>query len=182
MTPRELAYRIMVESEGKAIFLLPAANFVGATLEPVRQMIEHPDALIALGDGGAHYGMICDSSFPTTLLAYWTRDREKGPRLELTRAIHALTQANAQAVGFTDRGLIATGMKADINVIDYDGLRLHPPRVVADLPAGGKRMIQEADGYEVTIVSGVITYRAGVPTGALPGRLVRGGGASPSCK
>jgi N-acyl-D-aspartate/D-glutamate deacylase len=182
ITPRELAYRIMVESEGKAIFLLPAANFVGATLEPVRQMIEHPDALIALGDGGAHYGMICDSSFPTTLLAYWTRDREKGPRLELTRAIHALTQANAQAVGFTDRGLIATGMKADINVIDYDGLRLHPPRVVADLPAGGKRMIQEADGYEVTIVSGVVTYRAGVPTGALPGRLVRGGGASPSCK
>ena len=178
ITPRELAYQIMVESEGKAIFLLPAANFVGNTLEPVRQMIEHPDALIALGDGGAHYGMICDSSFPTTLLAYWTRDREKGPRLELTKAIHALTQANAQAVGLIDRGLIATGMKADINVIDYDGLRLHPPRVVADLPAGGKRMIQEADGYAVTIVSGVVTYRAGVPTGALPGRLVRGSGAS----
>ena len=174
MTPRELAYQIMIESEGKAIFLLPAANFVGATLEPVRQMIEHPDALIALGDGGAHYGMICDSSFPTTLLAYWTRDRSKGPRLDLTRAIHALTQANAQAVGLTDRGLIATGMKADINVIDYDRLQLHPPRVVADLPAGGKRMIQEADGYEATIVSGVVTYRGGVPTGALPGRLVRG--------
>ncbi len=120
--------------------------------------------------------MICDSSFPTTLLAYWTRDRAKGPRLDLTRAIHALTHANAQAVGLTDRGLIATGLKADINVIDYDALQLHPPRVVADLPAGGKRMIQEAAGYDVTIVSGVVTYRGGVPTGALPGRLVRGGG------
>ena len=178
VTPRELAYRIMVESEGKAIFLLPAANFVGATLEPVRQMIEHPDALIALGDGGAHYGMICDSSFPTTLLAYWTRDRSKGPRLGLPRAVHALTRANAEAVGLTDRGLIAAGMKADINVIDYGRLQLHPPRVVADLPAGGKRMIQEADGYAITIVSGVVTYRDGVPTGALPGRLVRGGTAA----
>jgi N-acyl-D-amino-acid deacylase len=177
ITPRELVYDLILESGGLAIFLLPAANYVGATLEPVRQMIEHPDALIALGDGGAHYGMICDSSFPTTLLAYWTRDRAKGPRLTLPRAVNALTRANAQAVGLTDRGLIAVGMKADINVIDYDRLRLHPPRVVADLPAGGKRMIQEADGYAVTIVSGVVTYRSGVPTGALPGRLVRGGGA-----
>jgi N-acyl-D-amino-acid deacylase len=177
ITARELAYQIMMESDGKAIFLLPAANFVGGTLEPVRQMIEHPDALLALGDGGAHYGMICDSSFPTTLLAYWTRDRSKGPRLTLPRAVNALTRANAEAVGLTDRGLIAAGMKADINVIDYDRLQLHPPRVVADLPAGGKRMIQEADGYAVTIVSGVVTYREGVPTGALPGRLVRGGGA-----
>ncbi len=177
ITPRELAYDLVLESDGQAIFLLPAANFVGATLEPVRQMIEHPDTLIALGDGGAHYGMICDSSFPTTLLAYWTRDREKGPRLALPRVVNALTRANAQAVGLTDRGLIAPGMKADINVIDYDRLQLHPPRVVANLPAGGKRMIQEADGYAVTIVSGVVTYRAGVPTGALPGRLVRGAGA-----
>jgi N-acyl-D-aspartate/D-glutamate deacylase len=119
--------------------------------------------------------MICDSSFPTTLLAYWTRDRAKGPRLALPRAVKALTRTNALAVGLTDRGLIAPGMKADLNVIDYDGLTLHPPHVVADLPAGGKRMIQDADGYEVTIVSGVVTYRAGIPTGALPGRLVRGG-------
>jgi N-acyl-D-amino-acid deacylase len=178
ISPREFIYDLMLESDGKAIFLLPAANFVGNTLEPVRAMIEHPDALIALGDGGAHYGMICDSSFPTTLLAYWTRDRAKGPRMALPRAVNALTRANALAVGLTDRGLIAPGMKADINVIDYDRLTLHPPHVVADLPAGGKRMIQDADGYAVTIVSGVVTYRAGVPTGALPGRLVRGGAYS----
>jgi N-acyl-D-amino-acid deacylase len=178
VSPREFVYDLMLESDGKAIFLLPAANFVGNTLEPVRAMIEHPDALIALGDGGAHYGMICDSSFPTTLLAYWTRDRAKGPRLALPRAVNALTRANALAIGLTDRGLIAPGMKADINVIDYDRLTLHPPHVVADLPAGGKRMIQDADGYDVTIVSGVVTYRAGIATGALPGRLVRGGAYS----
>jgi N-acyl-D-aspartate/D-glutamate deacylase len=174
VTPREFIYDMMLQSDGKAIFLMPAANFVGNTLEPVRAMIEHPDALIALGDGGAHYGTICDSSFPTTLLAYWTRDRAKGPRLEVARAVNALSRANALAVGLADRGLIAPGMKADINVIDYDRLTLHPPRVVADLPAGGKRMIQDADGYDVTIVSGVVTYRGGMPTGALPGRLVRG--------
>jgi N-acyl-D-amino-acid deacylase len=138
-------------------------------------MIEHPDTLIGLGDGGAHYGFICDSSFPTTLLAYWTRDREKGARLPLPQAVHALSRANAVAVGMTDRGLIAPGMKADINVIDYDRLTLHAPRIVTDLPAGGKRMIQDADGYDATIVSGVVTYRGGIPTGALPGRLVRGG-------
>ncbi|MDB5397659.1 MAG: amidohydrolase [Rhodospirillales bacterium] len=175
-SPREFIYNLMLESDGHAIFLLPAANFVGSTLEPVRTMMEHPDSLIALGDGGAHYGMICDSSFPTSLLAYWTRDRKKGPRMPLVRAVNALTRANALAVGLTDRGLIAPGMKADINIIDYDNLTLHPPRVVADLPAGGKRMIQDADGYDTTIVSGVVTYRAGIPTGALPGRLVRGGG------
>jgi N-acyl-D-aspartate/D-glutamate deacylase len=174
VTPRELIYDLMLGSNGRAIFLLPAANFVGATLEGVRRMMEHPDTLIALGDGGAHYGMICDSSFPTTLIAYWTRDRAKGPRMELPRAVNALTRANALAVGLADRGLVAAGMKADINVIDYDRLMLHPPHVVADLPAGGKRMIQDADGYDVTIVSGVVTYRNGVPTGALPGRLVRG--------
>ena len=174
VSPGELAYDLMLEQDGRAIFLLPAVNFVGCTLEPVRAMIEHPDTLIGLGDGGAHYGFICDSSFPTTLLAYWTRDREKGPRLPLARAVHALSRANALAVGMTDRGLLAAGMKADINIIDYDRLTLHAPRVVTDLPAGGKRMIQDADGYDTTIVSGVVTYRGGVHTGALPGRLVRG--------
>jgi N-acyl-D-amino-acid deacylase len=175
LSPRELAYDLMLEQDGRAIFLLPAVNFVGCTLEPVRAMIEHPDTLIGLGDGGAHYGFICDSSFPTTLLAYWTRDREKGARLPLTRAVRALSRANALAVGMTDRGLIAPGMKADINVIDYERLTLQAPRIVTDLPAGGKRMIQDADGYDATIVSGVVTYRGGIPTGALPGRLVRGG-------
>ncbi len=173
VSPRELVYDLLLEHDGHAILLYPAVNFVGNTLEPVRAMIEHADTLVALGDGGAHYGFICDSSFTTTLLTYWTRDRRKGPRVPLARAVHALSRANALAVGMTDRGLIAPGMKADLNVIDYDRLTLHAPRVVTDLPAGGKRMIQDADGYETTIVSGVVTYRGGVHTGALPGRLVR---------
>ncbi|WP_262408092.1 N-acyl-D-amino-acid deacylase family protein [Sphingopyxis sp. OPL5] len=173
MSPEELAYDLLLEQEGHATLMLPAANYVGGSLEPVRSMLEHPDTLVALGDGGAHYGMICDSSYPTTLLAYWTRDRSRGPRLPLPWAVKALTNNNAVALGLKDRGLIAAGMKADINVIDYDGLRLHAPTAVHDLPAGGRRLVQRADGYDATIVSGVITRRRGERTGALPGRLVR---------
>lgn len=169
----ELAYEYLLEQDGLAVLLLPAANYVGASLEPVRTMMEHPGTLIALGDGGAHYGTICDSSYPTTLLAYWTRDRTRGPRLPLPWAIRALSRANALAVGLEDRGLVAPGMKADLNVIDYDRLTLHVPRVRWDLPAGGRRLVQRADGFDATIVSGVVTYRDGEPTGAKPGRLVR---------
>jgi len=173
VTPEELAYDLLLENDGHNTLLLPAANYVGDSLESVRLMMEHPSTLVGLGDGGAHYGTICDSSFPTSLLAYWTRDRTRGPLLKIPAVIHALTRANAMAVGLDDRGLIAPGLKADINVINYDGLRLKAPRIVQDLPAGGRRLTQRADGYDVTIVSGVVTYRAGVHTGALPGCLVR---------
>ena len=173
LSPEELAYDLLLEQDGHATLMLAAANFVGGTLEPVRAMMEHPGTLIGLGDGGAHYGIICDSSYPTSLLAYWTRDREKGPRLPLPWAVRALSHANAQAVGFSDRGLVRSGMKADLNVIDYDRLRLKAPRVRWDLPAGGRRLIQEAEGYDATIVSGIMTYRHGQATGARPGRLVR---------
>jgi N-acyl-D-aspartate/D-glutamate deacylase len=173
LSARELAYDLLLEQEGRAVLFLPVANYVGGSLEPVRQMMEHPDTLVGLGDGGAHYGMISDGSYPTSLIAYWTRDRTRGPKLPLPWAIHALTRRNAVAVGFEDRGLIAPGMKADVNVIDYDGLQLHLPEVTKDLPAGGHRLIQGADGYDITIVSGIVTYRKGVHTGALPGRLVR---------
>jgi N-acyl-D-amino-acid deacylase len=173
VTPEELAYDLLLENDGHNTLLLPAANYVGDSLESVRLMMEHPSTLVGLGDGGAHYGTICDSSFPTSLLAYWTRDRTRGPLLKIPAVIHALTRANAMAVGLDDRGLIAPGLKADINIINYDGLRLKAPRIVQDLPAGGRRLTQRADGYDVTIVSGVVTYRAGVHTGALPGCLVR---------
>jgi N-acyl-D-aspartate/D-glutamate deacylase len=173
ISARELSYDLLLEQDGHATLLLPAANYVDGSLEPVRTMLEHPDTLVGLGDGGAHYGMICDGSYTTSLIAYWTRDRTRGPRLPLPWAIRALTRLTAQAVGLNDRGLIAPGMKADINVIDYDRLQLHAPRVVSDLPAGGRRLTQDADGYDATIMSGVITYRNGAPTGAKPGRLVR---------
>jgi len=173
ISPRELIYDLMLESNGSAMFLLPAANYAGDSLEPVRELMEHPDTIIGLGDGGAHYGMISDGSYPTSLLAYWTRDRTRGPRFPLTAAVRMLTEPNAEAIGLRDRGRLAPGLKADINIIDYDGLRLHRPVAKADLPAGGRRLIQQADGYELTMVNGTVTYRHGEPTGALPGRLVR---------
>jgi len=168
----ELAYDLLLENEGNAVLLNPATNFADGNLDAVHTMLVDDNTLVALGDGGAHYGMICDSSYPTTLLTLWTRDRPKG-RLPLEWAVNRLTRNNAEAVGMLDRGLIAEGMKADVNVIDYNRLRLHPPHPVFDLPAGGMRLTQTADGYTATIVNGQVTYRDGVATGALPGRLVR---------
>ena len=167
----ELAYDMMLEQDGNALFLLPASNFVDGTLEPVRKMMEHENALISLGDGGAHYGMICDSSYTSFLLSYWTRDRTQGPRIPLAKAVRALSRTNAEAIGLFDRGLITTGLKADI--IDLDRLKLRPPHMISDLPAGGRRLVQDAEGYVATIKNGIVTYRDGVPTGALPGRLLR---------
>lgn len=169
---RELLYDLLLQDEGRNILLLPAANYLGESLDAVHELLGHPDTLVGLGDGGAHYGMICDGSYSTTLLAYWTRDRE-GARVPLPWAIHALTRRNAEAIGLTDRGLIAPGLKADINIIDYERLHLERPHMIEDLPAGGRRLTQGAQGYEMTLVSGVITYRNGEHTGALPGRLVR---------
>jgi len=176
ISARELAYDRLLEQDGHATLFFAASNYVTGSLEPVREMLEHPDTLIGLGDGGAHYGMISDASYPTHLLAYWTRDRTQGTKLGLPWAINALSRRNAVAVGMIDRGLIAPGMKADINVIDYDRIQLRAPRVNKDLPAGGSRLFQGADGYELTMVSGVVTYRCGVHTGALPGKLVRSNG------
>ena len=176
ISAQELAYDLLLERDGTSILMLAAANYIGGSLEPVRAMLEHPDTLIALGDGGAHYGIICDSSYTTSILAYWTRDRSRGPRLPLSWAIRSLSHDTARAVGLTDRGVLAPGMKADVNVIDYDNLTLHAPQVQHDLPAGGRRLTQRADGYDATIVSGQITYRHGRATGARPGRLVRNPG------
>jgi N-acyl-D-amino-acid deacylase len=129
---------------------------------------------LGLGDGGAHYGLICDASFPTTMLTYWARDRVRGPRLPLEAVVKKLTSDTASAVGLRDRGRLAAGYKADINLIDHSALTLEKPSVVYDLPAGGRRIVQKARGYRATIVSGKVTYRDGVPTGALPGQVVRG--------
>jgi N-acyl-D-aspartate/D-glutamate deacylase len=180
----EAAYEALLQRDGKAILFLPINNFAGGNLDSAYETLVHDGTLIGLGDGGAHYGFICDASFPTFVLSYWTRDRQKGNgrRVGLTEAVHRLTRRNALAVGLEDRGLIAPGMKADINVVDYDNLRLGPPEVAFDLPAGGRRLTQKVAGLEATLVAGEITYREGVATGALPGRLVRGAQRAPGSR
>lgn len=171
----EFAYDLLLKDEGKRLFYLPAANYSEGNLNAVREMLGHPDTVMALADGGAHYGLICDASFPTYYLQRWVRDAKGDERIPLTDAIAELTSRPAETVGFTDRGRIATGLKADLNIIDLDALELHVPTINYDLPAGGKRMNQLADGYVATLVSGEVTYWQGEQTGALPGRLVRRG-------
>ncbi|MEI8305367.1 MAG: amidohydrolase family protein [Burkholderiales bacterium] len=170
----EFAYDLLLANDGRAIFYQPAANYRDGNLNAVREMLVHPRAVVGLADGGAHYGMICDASFPTYFLTRWARDAAPEQRIDLPEAIVALTSAPATLAGLADRGKLAVGLKADINVIDFARLRVHVPSVAHDLPAGGRRLQQPADGYVATIVSGTITYRNGQPTGALPGRLVRG--------
>jgi N-acyl-D-amino-acid deacylase len=175
----ELAYDILLEREGRAMLYLPTMNFAHYNLDSTREMMLHPDTIIGLGDGGAHVARICDASLPTHMLTYWTRDRA-GERLPLETAVKMLSDEPARTVGLGDRGRIATGYLGDLNVIDYDGLQLRAPRIVRDLPAGGARLNQGADGFVATVKRGVITYRNGEPTDALPGRLVRGAQAAPA--
>lgn len=169
----EYSYDRLLEDEGRAVFYLPAANYSNGNLDSVREMLGHPNTVMGLADGGAHYGLICDASFPTYLLQRWVRDAREDQRIPLPLAIAELTSKAAATVGMTDRGRIAIGWKADLNIIDLNALRLHVPRVAYDLPAGGKRMQQKCDGFSATIVSGQITYRDGEHMGAYPGRLVR---------
>lgn len=169
----DVAYDLLLENEGRGMMLMPFANYAYGSLEPTREMLTHPHSVIGLGDGGAHVGAICDASFPTYLLTHWGRDRRAG-RLALPRLVQMLTSETAAAVGLTDRGVIAPGMKADLNIIDFNALSLDAPYIEFDLPAGGKRLLQRSEGYVATIVSGVPVYRNGQSTGKLPGRLVRG--------
>ncbi len=171
--PREVIYDYLVENEGRNFIFSPFANFAAYNLDCCREMMQSPHTLIGLGDGGAHVGLISDGSFPTTLLAHWGRDRAQG-RLDVGWLVKRQTRDNAHAVGLHDRGVIAAGYKADLNVIDFDKLGVEAPVMKWDLPAGGKRLLQKARGYRATIVSGAVTYRDGEATGALPGKLVRG--------
>jgi len=172
--PHAVLYDAMLELDGRQLLMLTIVGYADGDLEAVRAMLEHPQSVFGLGDGGAHCGAICDASMTTSLLSHWARDRKRGPRLPVEWVVQKMTRATAELYGLTDRGLVAPGMKADLNVIDFDRLDLALPELVHDLPAGGRRFIQRAKGYTATIVSGEVVLEEGEPTGALPGRLVRG--------
>ncbi|WP_315781300.1 MULTISPECIES: N-acyl-D-amino-acid deacylase family protein [unclassified Bradyrhizobium] len=172
--PEELAYDAMLTDGGRGMLYVPFLNYSDGNLDATYEMLRDPRSVPGLSDGGAHCGIICDASFPTYLLTHWTRDRKRGDRLSIPFVVAAQSRKTALSVGLDDRGLLAPGYRADINVIDYDRLHLHPPKVHYDLPVGGRRLMQDVDGYEATIVSGVVTRRHGEATGARPGRLVRG--------
>ena len=177
--PEDVALDHMLTKGGRGMLYVPLLNYAGYSLDPAYEMLNHPQAVPGLSDGGAHVGMICDGSFPTTLLTHWTRDRTRGPRLSIEKVVRAQAYETARIVGLHDRGVIAPGYRADLNVIDYDNLTLHAPEVAYDLPSGGRRLVRRASGYLATIVAGQITYRDGEPTGALPGRLLRGAQPAP---
>jgi N-acyl-D-aspartate/D-glutamate deacylase len=172
--PLATIYDLMLESDATALLMLPFFNYVEGNHDAIHDMISHRSAVSGLSDGGAHCGLICDASYPTYLLTHWARDRRRGPRFSLEQMVRKQTLDTATLFGLSDRGVIAVGKKADVNVIDMDALTLEVPRMVYDLPAGGRRLVQGAKGYDATVVSGVVTRRRGADTGARPGKLVRG--------
>jgi N-acyl-D-aspartate/D-glutamate deacylase len=176
----EMAYEALLENDGRGMLYVPFVNYAAGNLDAVREMLLHPNAVPGLSDGGAHCGIICDASFPTFLLTHWTRDRTRGERLSIPFVVAAQARRTAVSVGLRDRGLLAPGYKADLNVIDYDRLQVHPPEVRYDLPVGGRRLVQRVTGYAATIVSGAVVRRDGVATGARPGRLLRGATPEPT--
>jgi len=174
-TPQEFVYDFMAEGDGGGMLLFPVTNFVTGDLEPVHEMMQDEATIIGLGDGGAHCGQICDASMPTFMLTHWTRDRTRGGKFPVEWAVRRLTSETADFFGFKDRGRLKQGLKADVNIIDYDALQIRRPEVIFDLPAGGRRLVQRAEGYVTTIVSGTPIFENGEATGALPGKLVRAG-------
>jgi len=178
--PREVVLDLMAADDGKALIYFPLFNYAAGDLSDVHTMLTHPNTAFGLGDGGAHCGILCDASFPTTLLTHWGRDRMRGPKLPLEWIISGQTKRTAELVGLYDRGVLAPGMKADVNVIDFDNLTMDRPEIVYDLPAGGKRFVQKTHGYTASIVSGAIAFRDGQPTGILGGRLIRGSQPRPT--
>ncbi len=175
-SPDEVAYDYLTEAAGNLLFF-PVTGYAQDDHGPIREMLTDPGTLLGLGDGGAHVAMIVDASMPSYMLTHWARDRNRGPGLPLEFVVKRLTSETADFFGFHDRGRLQPGKRADLNLIDFERLRLHPPEIAHDLPAGGKRLLQRADGYVATLVAGTPVFEHGEHTGALPGHLVRRGAA-----
>ena len=177
--PAEVAYDLLLENDGKGMVYVAFGNWPDESLDHIFAFFDDPNSVMGLGDGGAHYGLICDSSYPTFVLSHWARDR-KGRKLSIQQAVRAMTSHPAGIIGLKDRGVIAPGYKANINVIDHERLTLHAPEIVNDLPGGGRRLDQRASGYRYMLVSGEVVARGDQPSGVLPGRLVRGVQSAPA--
>jgi len=173
MDPYDFLYDLLLRRDGRELLLRPLVGYSDLTLDPIREMLLNPATVLGVGDGGAHVTVICDASTPTWMLTHWTRDRSRGARLPIETVVHKMTKNNADLYGFGDRGVLATGKRADVNVIDMARLRIHAPEFCADLPGGASRLVQQSSGYTATVVAGTVTRRADVDTGARPGQLVR---------
>ena len=169
----EVMYDLLVANDGRELFYQPLGGYQGYTLDWQKQLLEHPNVLFGLSDGGAHCGVIADAGMPTFIMTHWGRDRTKGDKLSLEFIVNSLTAKTAEAFGMYDRGQLTEGKIADINIIDFEALRLFRPEAIFDLPAGGRRLVQRAEGYDVTIKAGEVIFNKGEHTGALPGKLVR---------
>lgn len=180
VSPREVIYEWLMEDDGKGIIYFPIFNYANTNMDHMADMLKHPHTRMGLGDGGAHCGVVCDASIETFMLTHWARDRTRGERLPLELMIRRQSHDTATAYGLHDRGLLSPGYQADVNIIDFDALKLHAPYIAYDLPTDARRFVQKADGYRFTIARGQVIMVDGEPTGALPGQLLRGTKAAPA--
>lgn len=172
--PEELVYDLLLEADGRAFLIFPFTNYFRFSLDDVHEMLTDSSSVWGLGDGGAHCGVACDAGGPTLMLTHWVRDRKRGPKIALEEAVRMMTSDPANLYGLGDRGRLEAGLRADVNVIDHEQLKIELPEMIFDLPAGGRRIMQKARGYHRVLVAGEVTIRDDVATGARPGRLIRG--------